>query len=1154
MTIKHFIVLEHEGIVTVLCNKMNGYDMNYSQARKFDSYGVEPKNQYEGLDNGDPRNIQEFHLTKNEHYNSSSSTVPSNLRMVDSNVSRQMHEPSPRNKRTNTKVIHETLDDGTVISRQIVVEEEETLVERRLYKYEPTSPLMNRKHDPASAMAVQTGVHQAADLGYEGDEHTRSNSKSSSRTSHWMPSSSKLNDEIPVPPRPANYRPSTSSQHQVYEGVNMGHATDTSLNGAVNARYVIKNRKPVLQPLASSSMFGSGFVSSAASLSQTCPSFVSSPTNGSSSPESKAGITHPRNNLRPLASSSVLSSNSPVVSRSFLSPSCNQYLVDNTSVLASPSADNVVSSRDPSVHPPLFSVSSHFPFHSSVSVLTKTTEPFLNSYQSSRSLKNKNKTRVRSSSQSSLGRKTLELSKNGPIDVDDAPVVLKSSLRSRSHPVLAAYNLDNLISYPEQVLPNDEIQPLNELSSTGFSPINRNAYRPYRSLFSSSRGENLNESSDSAQSSPIKDNVQNSAITPQMRTKSVELRHSDLASPVESRYGMVVDSSPDSSVDNLHAYFSNDRAAVFSDSDAFDPQCDSGIDLPGKNLTFPSSLNTIARSSSSENYMDTIKKRPILAEKQCESKVETVLNVESRERSCDAIHCLPLEDDQIVESENTNLAEQGNNGLVCSPALLQNHPQCPNKLEFPFLTSNPLLSSDSFSSLVCDSNVSVFSSSIFPSKQKITGIEENYKYCFSSPTRKFPNLASPNSTNSDTESTNRGFEGPNGCNHSVVSPTQMVYREKRFPVADVSPYRAEQNNNPNGCPPYNEHIYKSVQSSNITGFPHPSEKEFESLDPNSKFNLIKNLTDGDYAYRTFDSNRGTHSSRSTGADKANRNADLHGQLSSEKPRSRSKLGYNESFRNATKDDLYCNEIEMGEASQGMSSLYGRSGPDYEATGLQSLRVRDDIPNASGPKSAGPVVGNVNEHRVYASSTGDLLKAQKPLNVKSDHDLNASMNTYDTPTGSDENFRHNFHPKGQHQRNRSDIIQKESLTTHGFPIVNTHSSGSGSMAANATRNLSVDNIVSAGNSDALGNYDNAGKYARQQKQQRSSENMFNRPETAVTTTTTVREPVSQRMQSLFPNEVNAQNIASERVAQPRRGVVEKQFDPTHAKPNSSYGNQ
>ena len=786
--------------------------MTYSQPRRGESFGIDRRNQYEGLYNGEPRIAQEFYLSKNEHYKSSSSAVPSDMRMVDSNVSRQMYEPSPRNKRMNTKVIHETLDDGTVISRQIVAEEEETWVERRLYTYEPTSPVLNRKYAPASAMAVQSGVHQSADFGYEGDEHTRSNSKSSSRTSHLMPTSSKLNEENP---RAGQHR-QPSPQHQVYEGVNIGN-TENSVNGAFEPRYVLKNRKPALLQLATASLSGSEFVSSAAPLSKIFPSFVS-PANDLSSRETKMGSL--KNAPLPVSSPLVMhpsfspshvpcNSTTPYARRS-KSP-CIPNLVSTSHSLVTPSSEAGDSSIDTlSLTSPLVSVSSLSPLHCSVSVSTKTIEPFSNSYQSSRSLKNKSTMRIRSSSQSSLSRKPLELRKAGPVDLDEGTGTLKTSLRSRSHPVLAAHNLDSLIVYPTQILPNDDIQPLNKLSSTGFSPMARDAYHPYRSLFGYSEGENLNEISISADNSPVKKTgpIENGAITAQMRTKSAELRRSDVASPVESRYGIVVDSSPDSSVDNIPAYLNNhDRTTVFSDSDVFDPQCDSGIDLPGKSLTFPSSVEREENFPPFENCVDTIKKRPQNLKTRGHSpKVGSRRIPEIRRSELESLNASfgchedwkPLEDENIVESEDTNMLERPNNTLLFS-ASSKNDEHRPNKLQFSLFTSNPPVSSVSPSSLLCDIGEKAPSSSIFLlSNKQLSECDQSFDNCntdnadcFSSPARKFPNMESPSPNSESPRRSNRSFVSEPGCNYSVSMENQNIHRDRRFPVTDLSPDKTE---------------------------------------------------------------------------------------------------------------------------------------------------------------------------------------------------------------------------------------------------------------------------------------------------------------------------------------------------------------------------
>ncbi|XP_075266082.1 uncharacterized protein LOC142358563 isoform X3 [Convolutriloba macropyga] len=123
------------------------------------------------MGNGGVSYNNEFAMSRTSNYKSSSG-VPENMRLVDSEVASQRYVAPRSNKRETTKVIRETLEDGTVISRQIVVEEEDTLIERRLYKYEATSPLMSRKMDPAQAMAVQTGVHQAAEYAEDDDDIT----------------------------------------------------------------------------------------------------------------------------------------------------------------------------------------------------------------------------------------------------------------------------------------------------------------------------------------------------------------------------------------------------------------------------------------------------------------------------------------------------------------------------------------------------------------------------------------------------------------------------------------------------------------------------------------------------------------------------------------------------------------------------------------------------------------------------------------------------------------------------------------------------------------------------------------------------------------------------------------------------------------------
>ena len=213
---------------------------------------------------------------------------------------------------------------------------------------------------------------------------------------------------------------------------------------------------------------------------------------------------------------------------------------------------------------------------------------------------------------------------------------------------------------------------------------------------------------------------------------------------------------------------------------------------------------------------------------------------------------------------------------------------------------------------------------------------------------------------------------------SVPYPNQPVYSDApKFPVLNAS--------SPN-------HI--------VDG--HPSEQEFASLDHETKLNLIKDLTEGDYAYRLADelslmnkqqhpmpAPQSSHLSRSSPRD----DSAAHGH--------RRRLNYNESFRNANNDGLFDRDDS-------------KSSPRFVQ--IPSENVTNSANNS--PRSA-----SLSQSRL-PNSAGLPNRDQWPSGT--------SSYTYDVPSGRDMQPRHRM---GSHKD--VEIVQTtvSATTTHGFPLFN-----------------------------------------------------------------------------------------------------------------------
>ncbi|XP_075266078.1 uncharacterized protein LOC142358563 isoform X1 [Convolutriloba macropyga] len=210
--------------------------------------------------------------------------------------------------------------------------------------------------------------------------------------------------------------------------------------------------------------------------------------------------------------------------------------------------------------------------------------------------------KARSSSQSRLARPKFQ-EQRGRLEtsIDQALFESKLKSRSKSQPVLSSSrSLSSLVPYPSQVLPKDVIHPVNQLSSTGFAPLARSAYNPYKSQSSL-----VCEKLPSLEAKPDVAPTKLGRSCSEKRMKDLELTKSptlsgsrrrnvsEMTTPDETPFGMVVDASSDcSSINEISEHFSSviwkdpNSAGLgkLSDCELFDPQSDSGIDLPGKHI------------------------------------------------------------------------------------------------------------------------------------------------------------------------------------------------------------------------------------------------------------------------------------------------------------------------------------------------------------------------------------------------------------------------------------------------------------------------------------------------------------------------------------------------------------------------------------------
>ena len=632
----------------------NGY-VGMNQA--YEQRHVQTSQRFTGVQNGPPVTRtqesggyngnsygNEFVMSRTSNFKSSSG-VPENMQVVDSQVTSKRYVPPRNDRKSTTKVVTETLDDGTVISRQIVVEEEDTLIERRLYKYEATSPHMNRKLDPAQAMAVQTGIHQAAEYGEDEDEltdkfsryeaelearrrlkqnggHSGSNPGGmdsedgryvidvdcacpSSARNHSNPSQfqaslpSVVSDlgcgssqfSLVVPP-------SNFSKHDKILS-NMGEPISNSVNRAAsNHDYRLLASKRTAQiktPVKSRTEFGAGnpeFETTSLDYNYTSPAFSLSSNNISvlpSKPKLSQAFSPNKSETANFLQSSTSSANyASAMQNPQLKANCYQ---------ATSAKLNYASNNFKKASPSITQYMSK-PYHAYSTNVAPIESRSVKSVKGMKSLNSK----ARSSSHSSLTRKKLEAQSRRETSIDDAIFDSKMTTRSKSQPVISTRSLNSLIPYPKKVLPKDSIQPVNELSSTGYAPIARNAYHPYRSVSASrnKQGElnpnNLNDVN--------KERLKNSRSLSEKRLDNFEAPKSlnftgnrrrnlsELVSPVESRIGIVADTSSDCSSsqdqETLGSVIWNEPKTGhrhnFSDGEGFDPQSDSGIDLPGKSL------------------------------------------------------------------------------------------------------------------------------------------------------------------------------------------------------------------------------------------------------------------------------------------------------------------------------------------------------------------------------------------------------------------------------------------------------------------------------------------------------------------------------------------------------------------------------------------
>ena len=631
------------------------------------------------MGNGGVSYNNEFAMSRTSNYKSSSG-VPENMRLVDSEVASQRYVAPRSNKRETTKVIRETLEDGTVISRQIVVEEEDTLIERRLYKYEATSPLMSRKMDPAQAMAVQTGVHQAAEYAEDDDDITAKFSRyeaelEARRQQQQQQQQRKTHDDLNgwgnrYGSRGGNLEGSGTEEGHYVEGygpvspnegryvIDVDCASQSSFARNQPAHsFPYCQSGVVISPFSCSSDANSRDDSTSSPAGTNLPSkyktepcglnyevhhsFAASLQSSLTSPLSIAPESYPHFSSRNTDTFDLYQPNNSTFDHSVPFSFVSSLRSNNFSLLPSKPKVNCHAAKSPlsaNIEEPLLQSSANYALNQTPmlgatdkqaidnqatckprndsdkgktwsSRMTQylpgpqpnpvVTEPrSVKSVKGLKTLSNK----ARSSSQSRLTRPKLQ-EQRGRLEtsIDQALFESKLKSRSKSQPVLSSSrSLSSLVPYPSQVLPKDVIHPVNQLSSTGFAPLARSAYNPYKSQ-SSLVCEKLPSHDAKPDVAPTK--LGRSCSEKRMKdlelTKSPTLSGSrrrnvsEMTTPDETPFGMVVDASSNcSSINEISEHFSSviwkdpNSAGLgkLSDCELFDPQSDSGIDLPGKHI------------------------------------------------------------------------------------------------------------------------------------------------------------------------------------------------------------------------------------------------------------------------------------------------------------------------------------------------------------------------------------------------------------------------------------------------------------------------------------------------------------------------------------------------------------------------------------------